>query len=656
MQHQQLANAIRFLSVDAVQKAQSGHPGMPLGMADIATVLWRDVLKINPKNPQWHNRDRFILSNGHGSMLLYSLLHLSGFNLSIDEIKQFRQLHSKTPGHPEQGETAGVEMTTGPLGQGIASAVGMAIAEKTLAAQFNQPQHEIIDHHTYAFCGDGCLMEGISHEACSLAGSLKLGKLIVFWDDNEISIDGKTHDWFGDDTAKRFESYHWQVIKVDGHDPVAIKEAIAQAQSNTSQPTLICCKTTIGKGSPNLAGSHKTHGAPLGEAEIKAMRNQLNWNHPPFVIPADCLQAWNQSDRGNQLESAWNQQWEAYQQAYPAQALELTRRLNGELPKNCTAIFEQLIQHSDQEKKSVATRKASQITLEAIGNHFPEFLGGSADLTGSNLTNFSTSQSIAQHDHGNYIHYGVREFGMFAIMNGIALHGGFIPYGGTFLTFADYGKNAIRLSALMKQKVIYVFTHDSIGLGEDGPTHQPIEQAAMLRMMPNVATWRPCDTVETAIAWQQALSYQSPSCLLLSRQSTVQQTRNETMLNNIAKGGYILRPHQSPDIVLIATGSEVELAMMAAEELSAQNIQAQVVSMPCTEYFDQQSQAYKNQVLPPHVKRIAIEAAHADFWYKYVGLDGHIIGLEQYGLSAPAGDIYQQVGITVNSVIGKVIP
>ena len=650
-----LANAIRALSMDGVQQANSGHPGAPMGMADIAEVLWRSHLNHNPANPEWADRDRFVLSNGHGSMLIYSLLHLSGYALSIDELKNFRQLHSKTPGHPEYGYAPGVETTTGPLGQGITNAVGMALAEKTLAAQFNKSGHDIVDHYTYAFMGDGCLMEGISHEACSLAGTLGLGKLIAFWDDNGISIDGHVEGWFSDDTPKRFESYGWHVIPaVDGHDPEAIDAAIKAAKADP-RPTLICTKTIIGFGSPNKSGSHDCHGAPLGADEIAATRKQLGWEHGPFEIPADVYAQWDAKEAGSAKEAAWNDKFDAYAAAYPAEAAELKRRLNGELPAEWEQKTSQIIADLQANPANIASRKASQNALEAFGQMLPEFLGGSADLAPSNLTMWSGSKSVSAEDaSGNYIHYGVREFGMTAIMNGIALHGGFVPYGATFLMFMEYARNAMRMAALMKIQNIQVYTHDSIGLGEDGPTHQPVEQMASLRMTPNMNTWRPCDQVESAMAWKLAIERKdAPTALVFSRQNLAQQERSAEQVANIAKGGYILKDCQGqPELILIATGSEVELAVNAAAELSAQGKQVRVVSMPSTDAFDRQDAAYRESVLPSDVTaRVAIEAGIADFWYKYVGFDGRIIGMTTFGESAPAGELFKMFGFTTENVV-----
>ncbi|EOX3091094.1 transketolase [Vibrio cholerae] len=652
----QLANAIRALSMDGVQKANSGHPGAPMGMADIAEVLWRSHLNHNPQNPNWADRDRFVLSNGHGSMLIYSLLHLSGYELSIDDLKNFRQLHSKTPGHPEYGYAPGIETTTGPLGQGITNAVGMAIAEKALAAQFNKPGHDIVDHFTYVFMGDGCLMEGISHEACSLAGTLGLGKLIAFWDDNGISIDGHVEGWFSDDTPKRFEAYGWHVIPaVDGHDADAINAAIEAAKAETSRPTLICTKTIIGFGSPNKAGSHDCHGAPLGNDEIKAAREFLGWEYAPFEIPADIYAAWDAKQAGASKEAAWDEKFAAYAKAYPAEAAEYKRRVAGELPANWEAATSEIIANLQANPANIASRKASQNALEAFGKLLPEFMGGSADLAPSNLTMWSGSKSLTAEDaSGNYIHYGVREFGMTAIINGIALHGGFVPYGATFLMFMEYARNAMRMAALMKVQNIQVYTHDSIGLGEDGPTHQPVEQIASLRMTPNMSTWRPCDQVESAVAWKLAIERKdAPSALIFSRQNLAQQPRSAEQVANIAKGGYILKDCAGqPELILIATGSEVELAVAAYEQLSAEGKAVRVVSMPSTDAFDKQDAAYREAVLPAAVtKRIAIEAGIADFWYKYVGFGGRIIGMTSFGESAPAGELFKLFGFTTENVV-----
>ncbi|AWX14837.1 transketolase [Mergibacter septicus] len=653
-----LANAIRVLSMDAVQKANSGHPGAPMGMADIAEVLWRDYMVHNPTNPSWANRDRFVLSNGHGSMLIYSLLHLSGYDLSIEDLKQFRQLHSKTPGHPEYGYAPGVETTTGPLGQGITNAVGMAIAEKTLAGQFNRPGHQIIDHHTYVFLGDGCLMEGISHEACSLAGTLGLGKLIAFYDDNNISIDGHVDGWFTDDTQKRFEAYGWQVIPaVDGHNSEAIKAAIESAKAETQKPTLIICKTIIGYGSPNKSNSHDCHGAPLGETEIAATRKALNWAFAPFEIPAEIYAQWSAKQRGQIAEEKWNQQFNAYAQDYPELAAELARRLKGELPANWATESQAFIEKLQANPATIASRKASQNAIEAYAQLLPEFLGGSADLASSNLTLWSGSKPLrANVVDGNYINYGVREFGMSAIMNGIALHGGFIPYGATFLMFMEYAHNAVRMAALMKQRTLFVYTHDSIGLGEDGPTHQPVEQTSALRLIPNLETWRPCDQVESAVAWKVAIERQDgPSALIFTRQNLTQMDRSTEQLANISRGGYILKDSAgTPDLILIATGSEVELAMKAAAQLETEGHQLRVVSMPSTNVFDKQDDAYREAVLPSQVtKRVAIEAGIADFWYKYVGFNGRIVGMNSFGESAPANQLFELFGFTVENVVAK---
>ncbi len=651
----QLAHAIRFLSIDAVEAAQSGHPGMPLGMADIATVLWQKFLKHNPKNPKWFNRDRFILSNGHGSMLLYSLLHLTGYDLTIQDLKHFRQLHSKTPGHPECTDTPGVDTTTGPLGQGLANAVGMAIAEKILATEFNDNDTTLIDHYTYAFIGDGCLMEGISHEVSSLAGTLGLGKLIVFYDDNGISIDGEVDAWFTDDTAARFRAYHWHVVdQIDGHDDAAIEHAIMDARHETNKPSLIICKTIIGYGSP-LAGTEKAHGAPLGAENIQVLRTVLNWPHPAFIIPDSLYAAWNHVEQGTQDEQQWLQSCHTYQQQRPAEYHEFLRRINGDLPDQWHTNSLAFITQCQQNNKAIATRKASQQCLEHYASLLPEMLGGSADLTGSNNTNWSGSRAIS-HDNfnGNYIQYGVREFGMSAIMTGLALHGGFIPYGGTFLVFADYARNAVRMSALMKQRVIFVYTHDSIGLGEDGPTHQPIEHAAMLRMTPNMHVWRPADLMETAVAWTCALErHTGPSCLLLTRQNLPPLTHAIDDYERIKRGGYILQDgEKTPDAILIATGSEVQLAIETANQAKTMGWSVRVVSMPCAERFLAQDSAYQEEVLPNTVrKRVAIEAASSTYWYRFVGLDGAVIGIDRFGVSAPATDAYQALGITVERTL-----
>lgn len=649
-----LADTIRVLSMDAVQKAGSGHPGAPMGMADIAEVLWRDFLKHNPTNPNWPDRDRFILSNGHGSMLIYSLLHLSGYDLTMADIQSFRQLHAKTAGHPEYGYAPGIETTTGPLGQGITNGVGMALAEKVLADQFNRPGHEIVDHHTYVFMGDGCMMEGISHEACSLAGTLGLGKLIAFWDDNGISIDGEVEGWFSDDTPKRFEAYGWHVIAdVDGHNAQSIRQAILEAQAETSKPTLICCKTIIGFGSPNKSASHDCHGAPLGEEEVALVRQNLGWEYAPFEIPHEIYQAWDAKVAGKDAEAQWANRFVEYESAYPELAAEFNRRVKGDLPENWAQISEDVIKTLQANPATIATRKASQNAIEAFGAHLPEFLGGSADLTPSNLTNWSGSKAItAQDASGNYLSYGVREFAMSAMMNGIALHGGFIPYGGTFLMFMEYARNALRMAALMKQRSIFVYTHDSIGLGEDGPTHQPVEQIASLRLTPNMSTWRPCDQVETAVAWKAAVERtDGPTSLIFSRQNLVQFERDEETLENIAKGGYILSDCDGePELILIATGSEVALAMDAKAQLN--NVRCRVVSMPATDVFDAQSAQYQQHVLPTHVtKRIAIEAGIRDYWFKYAGLQGEIIGMTSFGESAPADQLFEMYGFTVANVV-----
>ncbi|WP_043589177.1 transketolase [Chromobacterium haemolyticum] len=651
----ELANAIRFLSMDAVEKAKSGHPGAPMGMADIAEVLWRDHLKHNPANPNWPDRDRFVLSNGHGSMLIYSLLHLSGYDLSIEDLKQFRQLHSKTPGHPEYGYAPGIETTTGPLGQGITNAVGMALAEKMLAAQFNRDGHQIVDHHTYAFLGDGCLMEGISHEACSLAGTWGLNKLIAFWDDNGISIDGHVEGWFTDNTPARFEAYGWQVIKnVNGHDPVEVATAIDTAKKESARPTLICCKTTIGFGAPTKQGSHDCHGAPLGAAEIAAAREGLNWPHASFEIPAEIYAEWSARDKGALAEIEWNKRFDAYRAAYPELAAEFSRRMQGELPAGWEETKAAALAKIADAAQTVATRKASQIALEALSPALPEFVGGSADLTGSNLTNWSGSKWIDHDGQGNYISYGVREFGMAAIMNGMTLHGGLRPYGGTFLMFSEYARNALRMASLMKINPIFVFTHDSIGLGEDGPTHQPVEQVATLRYIPNHHTWRPCDTVETAAAWAHAVEQKTtPSSMVLSRQNLPFVARDAAQLAAIQKGGYVLRDAAGARAVLIATGSEVELALKAQDALAAEGIPVRVVSMPCTNVFDRQDKAWRDSVLPAGLPRLAIEAGHPDFWRKYVGLEGDVVGIDHFGESAPAPQLFQAFGFTVDNVVAK---
>ncbi|OHC26363.1 MAG: transketolase [Pseudomonadales bacterium RIFCSPLOWO2_12_59_9] len=649
------ANAIRALSMDAVQKANSGHPGAPMGMADIAEVLWHDVLQHNPANPDWANRDRFVLSNGHGSMLIYSLLHLTGYDLSIDDLKNFRQLHSKTPGHPEFGYTPGVETTTGPLGQGLANAVGFALAEKVLAAQFNRDGHNIVDHHTYVFLGDGCMMEGISHEVSSLAGTLGLGKLIAFYDDNGISIDGEVEGWFTDDTPKRFEAYGWQVIRhVDGHDPEELQIAIDTARKS-EQPTLICCKTVIGFGSPNKQGKEDCHGAPLGADEIALTRAALGWKYGPFEVPSAIYAEWDAKEAGAAREAEWNQRFAAYAAAYPELASEFSRRMQGELPADFAAKSAAYIQEVAAKGETIASRKASQNALNALGPLLPEFLGGSADLAGSNLTLWKGCQGVSANDaSGNYMYYGVREFGMSAIMNGVARHGGFIPYGATFLIFMEYARNAVRMSALMKQRVIYVFTHDSIGLGEDGPTHQPIEQLASLRGTPNLNTWRPADAVESAVAWKSAIERNDgPSALIFSRQNLAHQSRDAKQLADVARGAYVLKDCSGePELLLIATGSEVGLAVQAYDALTAQGRKVRVVSMPSTSVFDAQDAGYKQEVLPLQVSaRIAIEASHADFWYKYVGLEGRIIGMTSFGESAPAAALFEEFGFTLENVL-----
>ena len=650
------ANAIRALSMDAVQKANSGHPGAPMGMADIAEVLWRDHLKHNPGNPQWADRDRFVLSNGHGSMLIYSLLHLTGYDLGIEDLENFRQLHSRTPGHPEYGYTPGVETTTGPLGQGMANAVGFALAEKVLGAQFNREGHQIVDHHTYTFLGDGCMMEGISHEVCSLAGTLGLGKLVAFYDDNGISIDGEVHGWFTDDTPARFEAYGWQVIRnVDGHDAEEIQTAIKTARAETARPTLICCKTVIGFGSPSKQGKEECHGAPLGNDEIAATRAALGWSHAPFEIPAEIYAEWDAKQAGAAREAEWNQRFAAYAKKFPQLAGELKRRLAGELPADFAEQAAAYVQDVASKGETIASRKASQNALNAFGPLLPEFLGGSADLAGSNLTLWKGCKGVSAEDaSGNYMYYGVREFGMCAIMNGVALHGGFIPYGATFLIFMEYARNAVRMAALMKQRVLYVFTHDSIGLGEDGPTHQPIEQLASLRGTPNLDTWRPADAVESAVAWKYAIERQDgPSALVFSRQNLPHQLRDAQQLADVARGAYVLKDCAGePELILIATGSEVGLAVRAYDKLSEQGRKVRVVSMPSTSVFDQQDADYKQAVLPLQVSaRIAIEAAHADFWYKYVGLEGRIIGMTTFGESAPAPALFEEFGFTVENLL-----
>ena len=655
----ELANAIRALAMDAVQAAKCGHPGAPMGMADIAEVLWNRLMRHNPANPDWPNRDRFVLSNGHGSMLIYALLHLTGYELSIEDLKQFRQLHSKTPGHPEYGYTPGVETTTGPLGQGIANAVGMALAEKTLAAQFNRDGHTIVDHHTWVFLGDGCLMEGVSHEACSLAGTLGLGKLIAVYDDNGISIDGEVEGWFTDDTPKRFESYGWQVIPaVDGHDPAAVEAALLAAKAETERPTLVCCKTVIGKGSPNKQGTESCHGAALGEDEIALTREALGWHHDPFVIPDEVREAWDRRPAGAEMEAEWQQGFDAYREAHPDLADEFLRRLRGELPADFSDQADAYIADCVAAANDVASRKASQQSLNALGPHLPELLGGSADLAGSNLTLWSGAQGVsAASAEGNYVYYGVREFAMAAIMNGVALHGGFIPYGATFLIFMEYARNAVRMSALMGQRVLYVFTHDSIGLGEDGPTHQPVEQLTALRATPNLQTWRPCDAVESAIAWKQALFRdKGPSAMIFSRQTLPHQVGAAEQIEGVHRGGYVLMREQGDlDAIVIATGSEVALAVEAAGRLTEAGRGVRVVSMPCAEVFEAQEAGYREAVLPSDVlARVAVEAGHTDFWYKYVGLDGRVVGMSSFGESAPAEALFQHFGLTADNVVAAV--
>ena len=650
LSRRELANAVRALSMDAVEKANSGHPGAPMGMADIAEVLWNDFLRHNPANPAWVDRDRFVMSNGHGSMLLYSLLHLSGYDLPMDEIKKFRQLHSMTPGHPEFGCTPGIETTTGPLGQGLANAVGMAIAEKNLAASFNREDLDIVNHFTYVSVGDGCLMEGISHEACSLAGTLNLGKLICIYDSNQVSIDGDIHGWFTDNTAARFEAYGWHTIReVDGHDPGQIMDALVQARSVTDKPSLICCNTIIGWGSPNKQGKAACHGAALGEDEVALVRKQIGWNFAPFQIPDEYYAAWNARERGEQLETNWNSKFERYKQKYPELAAEFDRRMQMDLPGEWDEIADKHLHATVKQAENIATRKASQNALEAYGPLLPELIGGSADLTGSNLTRWSGSSTINSKGQGNYIYYGVREFGMSAINNGIALHGGYIPYGGTFLTFSDYSRNALRMAALMKVRNIFIFTHDSIGLGEDGPTHQAIEQAATLRLIPNMSVWRPCDSVETAVAWKAAIEKKAgPTSLLFSRQNLGQIPRTAEQISNIRRGGYILvDAGRSPAVIVIATGSEVEIAYNTCKQLNNQGMQIRLVSMPSTDVFDAQDEAYRYGVLPPDCRnRIAIEAGVSDYWRKYVGLDGKVLGIDRFGESAPAATVYEYLGLT----------
>ena len=652
----QLANAVRALAMDSVQKANSGHPGAPMGMADIAEVLWNDYMKHNPTNPKWADRDRFVLSNGHASMLIYSLLHLTGYDLSIEDLKQFRQLHSRTPGHPEYGYTPGVETTTGPLGQGITNGIGMALAERTLAAQFNKPGHNIVDHNTYVFLGDGCLMEGISHEACSLAGTLSLGKLIAFWDDNGISIDGEVEGWFTDDTPGRFKAYGWQVIRnVDGHDADEIKAAIETAKANTDQPTMICCKTIIGFGSPNKAGTHDCHGAPLGDGEIALVRKELGWEYEPFVIPKDVYAGWDAKNSGVAAENEWNARFAAYSAEFPAEAAEYKRRINSDLSSNWEADTDAFIASVDAKGETIASRKASQNAIEGLAKITPEFLGGSADLAGSNLTLWSGAKPVIKDPAGNYVNYGVREFGMAAMINGISLHGGFVPYGATFLMFSEYARNALRMAALMKIRHIEVFTHDSIGLGEDGPTHQPVEQTATLRMIPNMDVWRPCDAVESAVSWKSAIkNVTGPSSLIFSRQNLPHQTRSADQIKLIERGGYILKDCTgTPEVIIIATGSEVSLAMEAATALTDKKVR--VVSMPSSNTFDKQDVAYKESVLPASVSaRVAVEAGVTGFWSKYVGLNGKVIGIDTFGESAPAGELFKLFGITTEAVVAAV--
>ena len=650
----QSANAIRALSMDAVQKAKSGHPGAPMGMADIAQVLWCDFLKHNPGDPKWFNRDRFVLSNGHGSMLIYSVLHLTGYDLSNEDLQQFRQFDSKTPGHPEFGYTPGVETTTGPLGQGLANGVGMAIAEKTLGAQFNREGHEVVDHSTYVFVGDGCLMEGISHEVCSLAGTLNLGKLVVFYDDNGISIDGEVEQWFADDTGKRFEAYGWQVLSVDGHDPDAISDAIKQGISDSERPTLISCKTIIGFGSPNKQGTAATHGAPLGDEEIAATREALDWPHAPFVIPQEIKQAWDATEQGFTAESAWKEKLVIYEEEYPELAMELVRRLKGQLPSYFSAMADEYIAKCQLAQDNIPSRKASQNSIEAYAALLPELIGGSADLTGSNLTNWSGSSAISEKADGNYIYYGVREFGMSAIATGMALHGGFIPYTATFLIFMEYARNAVRMSALMKQQSIFVYTHDSIGQGEDGPTHQPIEQLANLRTTPNMSVWRPCDNVESAVAWKAAIEKQTgPTSLVFSRQNLPHQARSDEQVQAISRGAYVLKDCEGePSVIVLATGSEVSISLAAVESLQAEGVKARLVSIPCVDVFEAQDAEYREQVLPDAVRhRVAVEAAGVDYWHKLVGLDGKVIGMRTFGESAPGAVLMEHFGFTAENVI-----
>jgi transketolase len=651
-----IVNAIRALAMDAVQKANSGHPGMPMGMAEIAEVLWRRFLRHNPKNPAWPDRDRFVLSNGHGSMLQYALLHLTGYDLPMEELRRFRQLHSRTPGHPEVGHTPGVETTTGPLGQGLANAVGFALAERLLAAEFNRPGHAIVDHYTYVFVGDGCLMEGISHEACSLAGVLGLGKLIALYDDNGISIDGKVQGWFHDDTPKRFEAYGWNVIAgVDGHDTRAVASAIERARAGSGRPTLICCKTVIGKGSPNKAGTDAVHGAALGDKEVAATREAIGWKYAPFEIPPEIYRAWDATARGAAQEDEWKARFAAYQKAFPAEAAEFKRRVAGELPAGWRAAVDAMVAKAQEKGESVASRKASQNALEAIGPTLPGLIGGSADLTGSNLTTWSGSKAVTATQAGNYIYFGVREFAMAAIGNGLALHGGFIPYSGTFLTFSDYSRNALRMAALMRARNIFVFTHDSIGLGEDGPTHQAIEHVSSLRLIPQMDVWRPCDTVETAIAWACAIERKDgPSSLALSRQNLPFVKRGAGAAGDIRRGGYVISDAPSPRAVVIATGSEVSIALAAQKNLADAGVPVRVVSMPCTSVFDRQDRAWRDSVLPKGLPRVAIEAGVTDYWRKYVGLEGEVVGIDRFGESAPAADVYKFLGIDAEHVVAAV--
>jgi len=654
----QLANAIRALSMDAVQKAKSGHPGAPMGMADIAEVLWNDHMKHNPTDPEWSDRDRFVLSNGHGSMLIYSLLHLTGYDLGIEDLKAFRQMHSRTPGHPEYGYAPGIETTTGPLGQGMANGVGMALAEKVLGAQFNKPGHDIVDHNTYVFLGDGCMMEGISHEVCSLAGTLGLGKLIAFYDDNGISIDGEVEGWFTDDTVQRFEAYGWQVIpKVDGHNALEVQQAIETAKANPDQPTLICCKTIIGFGSPNKEGKEDCHGAPLGDDEIALTKKRLGWEHGSFEVPADIYSGWDAKEKGQNAQTAWNDKFAAYEAAYPSEAAEYKRRINDELPADFSALADAFIKECQEKGESIPSRKASQNSIKKFAPALPEILGGSADLAGSNLTLWPEAKGVSAADpSGNYMYYGVREFGMSAIMNGVALHKGFVTYGATFLMFMEYARNAIRMAALMKQRAIHVYTHDSIGLGEDGPTHQPVEQLTSLRTTPNLNTWRPCDAVESAVAWKSAIERKDgPTALIFSRQGLPHQDRSDATLALVAKGGYILKDVANPQAILIATGSEIGLAMDAAGELEKAGTAVRVVSMPCAEEFCKQDAAYIESVLPSAITaRVAVEAAHKDYWYKFVGLNGAVVGMDTFGESAPIADLMKHFGFTVEKVVAAV--